>query len=92
MDIFERIAGNRGPLGKYSKDAHGYYTFPKLEGEMGSHMMFRGKKVLTWSINNYLGLSNHPDIRKADIDAATEWGLGYPMGARMMSGQTSKHE
>ncbi|MDG2227517.1 MAG: pyridoxal phosphate-dependent aminotransferase family protein [Flavobacteriales bacterium] len=92
MDIFERIAGNRGPLGQYSKDAHGYYTFPKLEGEIGSHMMFRGKKVLTWSINNYLGLSNHPDIRKADIDAATEWGLGYPMGARMMSGQTSKHE
>jgi len=92
MDIFERIAGNRGPLGQYSKLTHGYFTFPKLEGRIAPRMKFRGKEVLTWSINNYLGLSDHPEVRKADADAAAEWGLGYPMGARMMSGQTSQHE
>lgn len=71
---------------------HGYFAFPKLEGEIDAHMDFRGKKVLTWSLNNYLGLANHPDIRKADADAAKQYGLAYPMGARMMSGQTAKHE
>ncbi len=81
-----------GPLGQYGKDAHGYFTFPKLEGEINPHMIFRGKEVLTWSLNNYLGLANHPEVRKADAEAAKEWGLGYPMGARMMSGNTSKHE
>ena len=81
-----------GPLGQYGKDAHGYFTFPKLEGEINPHMIFRGKEVLTWSLNNYLGLANHPEVRKADAEATKEWGLGYPMGARMMSGQTSKHE
>ncbi len=81
-----------GPLGQYSKDAHGYYMFPKLEGEISPKMKFRGKEVLTWSLNNYLGLANHPEVRKADADAAAEYGLGYPMGARMMSGHTSKHE
>ena len=81
-----------GPLGQYGKDAHGYFTFPKLEGEIHPRMKFRGKEVLTWSLNNYLGLANHPEVRKADADAAAEWGLGYPMGARMMSGHTSKHE
>lgn len=92
MDIFERIKNNRGPLGQHAKESHGYFTFPKLEGEIGNKMMFKGKEVLTWSINNYLGLSNHPEVRKADMEAARDWGLGYPMGARMMSGQTEKHE
>lgn len=92
MDIFEKIKKNRGPLGQHSKESHGYFTFPKLEGEIGAHMTFRGKPVLTWSLNNYLGLANHPDVRKADADAAATWGLAYPMGARMMSGQTKYHE
>jgi len=79
-------------LGQYRQDAHGYFMFPKLEGEIGPHMVFRGKKVLNWSLNNYIGLANHPEVRKADAEAARDWGLAYPMGARMMSGQTSKHE
>ena len=81
-----------GPLGQYGKEAHGYFMFPKLEGEIQPKMKFRGKEVLTWSLNNYLGLANHPEVRKADAEAAKEWGLAYPMGARMMSGNTSKHE
>ncbi len=92
MDIFDKISKNRGPLGQYQKVAHGYFMFPKLEGEIKSRMMFRGKEVLTWSLNNYIGLANDPEVRKADAEAAKEWGLAYPMGARMMSGQTSKHE
>ncbi len=92
MDIFSKISENMGPLGQYGKEAHGYFTFPKLEGEISAKMKFRGKEVLTWSLNNYLGLANHPEVRKADADAAKEWGLAYPMGARMMSGHTSKHE
>ena len=92
MDIFDKIKQDRGPLGKYQEAGHGYFMFPKLEGEISSKMMFRGKEVLTWSLNNYIGLGNHPEVRKADADAAKEWGLAYPMGARMMSGQTSKHE
>jgi len=81
-----------GPLGQYGKDAHGYFMFPKLEGEINAKMKFRGKEVLTWSLNNYLGLANHPEVRKADAQGAKDWGLGYPMGARMMSGHTSMHE
>ena len=92
MDIFERIINNRGPIGQYQKAGHGYFAFPKLEGEISSHMKFRGKEVLTWSLNNYLGLGNHPEVRKVDAAAAAEFGMAYPMGARMMSGQTSKHE
>jgi glycine C-acetyltransferase len=91
-DIFDKIKANRGPLGQHAKESHGYFTFPKLEGDIAPMMTFKGKKVLTWSINNYLGLSNLPEVRKADADAAERWGLGYPMGARMMSGQTSEHE
>jgi glycine C-acetyltransferase len=79
-------------LGRHSKESHGYFTFPKLEGEISNRMTFRGKDVLVWSINNYLGLCNHPEVRKVDAEAAKEWGLGYPMGARMMSGQTKYHE
>lgn len=92
MDIFSKISENMGPLGQYGKDAHGYFTFPKLEGDIHPRMKFRGKEVLTWSLNNYLGLANHPEVRLADANAAKDWGLGYPMGARMMSGHTSKHE
>jgi glycine C-acetyltransferase len=92
VDIFERIKKNRGPIGKYEKEGHGYYAFPKLEGELGPHMIFRGKPVLNWSLNNYIGLANHPEVRKADADAAAAYGMAYPMGARMMSGQTTKHE
>ncbi len=92
LDIFEKIKANRGPLGQHSKEAHGYFTFPKLEGPINNKMNFRGKEVLVWSLNNYLGLANHPEIRKADEEASRDWGLGYPMGARMMSGQTKYHE
>jgi len=92
VDLFDKIKQSMGPLGQHMKEAHGYFTFPKLEGEINSKMMFRGKEVLTWSLNNYIGLGNHPEVRKADAEAAKEWGLAYPMGARMMSGQTSKHE
>jgi len=92
VDIFDKIKLNMGPLGQYGKEAHGYFMFPKLEGEIGTKMKFRGKEVLVWSLNNYLGLANHPEVRKADAEASAEYGLAYPMGARMMSGQTSKHE
>jgi glycine C-acetyltransferase len=92
VDIFDKIKLNMGPIGQYMKEAHGYFTFPKLEGEIGTRMTFRGKEVLVWSLNNYLGLANHPEVRKADAEAAAEYGMAYPMGARMMSGQTSKHE
>jgi glycine C-acetyltransferase len=81
-----------GSLGKYMKQAHGYFAFPKLEGEIGTKMKFRGKEVLVWSLNNYIGLANHPEVREADAKAAADFGMAYPMGARMMSGQTSKHE
>lgn len=91
MDIFDKVR-KRGPLGQYQKEAQGYFMFPKLEGEIGPHMKFRGKEVLNWSLNNYIGLCNHPEVRKVDAEAAKEWGLGYPMGARMMSGHTTKHE
>lgn len=92
MDIFDKIQQNRGPLGQYQKIAHGYFMFPKLEGEIAPRMKFRGKEVLTWSLNNYIGLANHPEVRKADAEAAAEYGMAYPMGARMMSGQTVFHE
>jgi len=81
-----------GPLGQYADQGFGYYSFPKLEGEISNHMYFRGKPMLVWSLNNYLGLANHPEIRKADADAAAQFGLAAPMGARMMSGQTKYHQ
>lgn len=92
MDIFERVKNQKGNIGQYAKEAHGYFAFPKLEGEIGPRMKFRGKDVLNWSLNNYIGLANDPDVRKADAEAAAQWGMAYPMGARMMSGQTSRHE
>jgi len=92
MDIFDKLRVNKGDLGQYQKQAHGYFMFPKLEGEIGPRMKFRGKEVLNWSLNNYIGLANHPEVREADAKAAAEYGMAAPMGARMMSGQTSKHE
>ncbi|MFC2136696.1 aminotransferase class I/II-fold pyridoxal phosphate-dependent enzyme [Bacteroidota bacterium] len=92
MDIFEKVKVNRGPLGQYQHAGDGYFFFPKLEGELAPRMKFNGKTVLNWSLNNYIGLGNHPEVRKADADAAKEYGMAYPMGARMMSGQTVKHE
>lgn len=92
MDIFDKCEVNMGPLGMYAKQSEGYYMFPKLEGEISNKMKFMGKERLVWSLNNYLGLANHPEVRKADADAARDWGLAYPMGARMMSGHTRYHE
>jgi len=92
MDIFDRIKNHPGPLGRYAEKAEGYYIFPELEGELGSRMFFQGDEVICWSINNYLGLANHPEVREADANAASKWGLAYPMGARMMSGETKYHK
>ena len=91
-DLFERIQNNKGPLGKWASQAEGYYVFPKLEGELGPRMQFHGKTILNWSLNDYLGLANHPEVRQADTDAAIQYGAAYPMGARMMSGHTNAHE
>lgn len=91
MDLFDKLS-NRGPLGQHQKMAHGYFTFPKLEGEISNRMVFRGKEHLIWSLNNYLGLANHPEVRKADAEAAAQYGLALPMGARMMSGNSNNHE
>jgi glycine C-acetyltransferase len=92
VDIFEKVVTNMGPLGSLADYGYGYYFFPKLEGPISNKMKFRGKPVLVWSLNNYLGLANHPDVREADRAAAEEYGLAYPMGARMMSGQTDYHQ
>jgi glycine C-acetyltransferase len=91
-DLFEKIKANRGPIGMHAKESHGYFTFPKLEGDIGPNMIFRGKERLNWSLNNYLGLANHPEVRKADADAAANYGFAMPMGARMMSGNSNYHE
>ena len=91
-DLFERIVNDKGPLGKWAEQAEGYYVFPKLEGDISNRMTFNGKNVITWSINDYLGLANHPEVRKADAEAASQYGMAYPMGARMMSGHTKYHE
>jgi glycine C-acetyltransferase len=91
-DLFERIQNNKGPLGKWASQAEGYFVFPKLEGELGPRMQFQGKDILNWSLNDYLGLANHPEVRQADTDAAIQFGAAYPMGARMMSGHTKYHE
>ncbi len=91
-DIFKKIENNMGPIGEHYKQSHGYFTFPKLEGDINPHMIFCGKKMLNWSLNNYLGLANHPEVRKADTEGAEKYGLAAPMGARMMSGNTNLHE
>ena len=91
-DLFERIVEDKGPLGKWAKQAEGYFVFPKLEGPISNRMTFNGKKVITWSINDYLGLANHPEVLKVDGESAAAYGMAYPMGARMMSGHTEFHE
>ncbi|TBN06481.1 aminotransferase class I/II-fold pyridoxal phosphate-dependent enzyme [Hyunsoonleella flava] len=91
-DLFDKIYKDKGPLGKWAAHAEGYFVFPKLEGEISNRMKFQGKDVITWSINDYLGLANHPEVRKVDAEAAAEYGSAYPMGARMMSGHTNLHE
>ena len=91
-DLFQRIHENKGPLGKWAAHAEGYFVFPKLEGPISNRMFFKGKEVITWSVNDYLGLANNPEVRKVDADAASEYGSAYPMGARMMSGHTELHE
>ena len=91
-DLFEKIYRDKGPLGKWASQAEGYFVFPKLEGQISNRMKFRGKDVITWSINDYLGLANHPDVRKIDSEAGVTYGSAYPMGARMMSGHTDLHE
>ncbi|NJW52539.1 aminotransferase class I/II-fold pyridoxal phosphate-dependent enzyme [Salinimicrobium oceani] len=91
-DLFDKIYRDKGPLGKWSEVAEGYFVFPKLEGPISNRMKFRGQDVITWSINDYLGLANHPEVRKVDAEAAAQWGSAYPMGARMMSGHTDLHE
>jgi glycine C-acetyltransferase len=91
-DLFDKIVSNKGPLGQYAKVAEGYFAFPKLEGPISNRMNFNGKKVITWSVNDYLGLANHPEIRKFDAEAAKQYGSAYPMGARLMSGHTHLHE
>jgi glycine C-acetyltransferase len=91
VDIFDKTT-NMGPLGQYADQIHGYFAFPKLEGDISSRMKFRGKEKLVWSLNNYLGLANHPEVRRVDAESAANYGLALPMGARMMSGQSNQHE
>lgn len=92
MDVFAKLIKDGGPLGQHMDRAHGYFAFPKLEGELGPKMNFRGKEMIVWSLNNYLGLVNHPEVRRVDAEAAAAYGMGNPMGARMMSGNTARHE
>ncbi|MBR9757692.1 MAG: aminotransferase class I/II-fold pyridoxal phosphate-dependent enzyme [Algicola sp.] len=91
-DLFDKIYRDKGPLGKWASQAEGYFVFPKLEGQISNRMKFQGKDVITWSINDYLGLANHPEVRKVDAAAGEMYGSAYPMGARMMSGHTDLHE
>lgn len=91
-DLFEKIQANRGPIGMHAKESHGYFTFPKLEGDISPRMIFRGKECLNWSLNNYLGLANHPEVREADANGGKKYGYAMPMGARMMSGNSNLHE
>ena len=91
-DLFEKFTNNKGSLGQYQEKAHGYFAFPRLEGEISNRMIFQGKERVIWSLNNYIGLANHPEVRKTDAEAAAKWGLAYPMGARMMSGNSTIHE
>jgi len=91
-DIFEKLTRHNGPIGQHRERAHGYFAFPKLEGDIGNRMKFRGKEMIVWSLNNYLRLANHPEVRKTDAEGAAAYGLASPMGARMMSGNSNQHE
>lgn len=91
-DLFDMLLSKDNPIGRYRNRAHGYFTFPKLEGELGSQMSFNRKKVIMWSLNDYLGLANHQEVRQIDADSTAKFGLAYPMGSRMMSGNTEFHE
>ena len=91
-DLFKKIYNNKGDIGKWASLAEGYFVFPKLEGAISNRMKFNGKEIITWSVNDYLGLANHPEVRKVDSEASKEYGSAYPMGARMMSGHTTLHE
>ena len=91
-DLFERMRKDKGPLGKWADIAEGYFAFPKLEGDISSRMKFNGHEVITWSVNDYLGLANNPEVRKIDAEAAKKYGSAYPMGARLMSGHTDLHD
>ena len=91
-DLFKKIYNNKGDIGKWASLAEGYFVFPKLEGAISNRMKFNGKEIITWSVNDYLGLANHPEVRKIDSEASKEYGSAYPMGARMMSGHTTLHE
>lgn len=92
MDLFQKFRDDKGPIGKWQEKTEGYFVFPKLEGELSNRMKFKGKEVICWSVNNYLGLGNHPEVRKIDAESAERWGLAYPMGSRLMSGHTTMHE
>ena len=91
-DLFDRMRQDKGPLGKWADIAEGYFAFPKLEGPISNRMNFNGKEVITWSVNDYLGLANDPEVRRVDTEAAAKYGSAYPMGARLMSGHTDLHE
>jgi glycine C-acetyltransferase len=91
QDLFNKLLAQRGPIGQHAQDSHGYFTFPKLEGPISNRMVFRGRERLIWSLNNYLGLANHPEVRRVDAEAAARYGFSTPMGARMMSGESDEH-
>lgn len=92
MDLFDKLEGRPGPLGAFTSDGYGYYTFPKLEGPIGPEMTFNGKKMVVWSVNDYLSVGNHPQVRKVDVEAAEKYGFSAPMGARLMTGNSDEHE
>ena len=91
-DIFARRLTEKTPLSRHAATIEGYFSFPKLEGPIGPRMGLNGREMVCWSLNNYLGLSNHPEVREADAAAAAEYGMGYPMGSRLMSGDTELHD
>lgn len=92
MDLFDKLEERPGPLGPFISEGYGYFTFPKLEGPLGPVMKFNDKDVVVWSINDYLSIGNHPEVRKADVEAAAKYGFSAPMGARLMTGNTDEHE
>ena len=92
MDLFDKLETRPSPLGEFTSNGYGYYTFPKLDGPIGPEMKFNGKDVVVWSVNDYLSVGNHPRIREVDKNAAEKYGLSAPMGARLMTGNSDEHE